>query len=116
MNPALQGPPVAGGPVGVMFNTLLRIDLTGGPPQALALPPGHCFSEPVHVPASHSGHEGWLLTIVDQQTDVSDFRHALWILDAGNVAAGPVARVHIAHRLRPQVHGWWVSAAELAAA
>ena len=29
MNPDMQGPPVAGGPVGVMFNTLLRIDLTG---------------------------------------------------------------------------------------
>ena len=29
MNPEMQGPPVAGGPVGVMFNTLLRVDLTG---------------------------------------------------------------------------------------
>ena len=116
MNPDMQGPPLAGGPVGVMFNTLLRVDLTGRPPQGLALPPGHCFSEPVHVPSSRTGHEGWLLTIVDQQTGVSDFRHVLWILDAGDVAAGPVARVHIAHRLRPQVHGWWVSAAELPAA
>ena len=116
MNPAMQGPPVAGGPVGAMFNALLRIDLTGRPPQALALPPGHCLSEPAHVPSSQPGHEGWLLTIVDQQTGVSDFRHALWILDAGNVSAGPVARVPIAHRLRPQVHGRWVSTAELAAA
>jgi len=116
MNPEMQGPPVAGGPVGVMFNTLLRVDLTGRPPQALALPPAHCFSEPAHVPASQAGHEGWLLTIVDQQTGIEDFRHALWILDAGDVAAGPVARVSIGHRLRPQVHGWWVREAELAAA
>ena len=116
MNPEMQGPPVAGGPVGVMFNTLLRVDLTGRAPQALALPPAHCFSEPAHVPASKAGHEGWLLTIVDQQTGIEDFRHALWILDAGDVAAGPVARVSIAHRLRPQVHGWWVREAELAAA
>jgi carotenoid cleavage dioxygenase-like enzyme len=116
MNPAMQGPPVAGGPVGVMFNTLLRLDLRGQPPQALALPPGHCFSEPAHVPASQPGHEGWLLTIVDQQTGENDFAHALWILEAGNVTAGPIARVSIPRRLRPQVHGWWVSAAELAAA
>ena len=116
MNPAMPGPPVAGGPVGVMFNTLLRVDLTGKPPQPLALPSGHCLSEPVHVPSSHPSHEGWLLTIVDHQTGPADFDHALWILDASNVAAGPVARVHIPHRLRPQVHGWWVSAAELAAA
>jgi carotenoid cleavage dioxygenase len=53
---------------------------------------------------------------VDRQTGESDFTHTLWILDAGDIAAGPIARVPIAHRLRPQVHGWWVSAAELAAA
>ncbi|HYC09312.1 MAG TPA: carotenoid oxygenase family protein [Steroidobacteraceae bacterium] len=116
MNPGMQGPPVAGGPVGVMFNTLLRVDLTGKPPQALALPPAHCLSEPVHVPSSQPSHEGWLLTIVDHQTGAADFSHALWILDAGNVAAGPVAQVRIPHRLRPQVHGWWVGAAELDAA
>ena len=113
MNPQLQGPPVAGGPVGAMFDTLLRLDFTGKPPQGYALPPGHCLNEPVHVPASQPGHEGWLLTIVDRQTGPTDFQHAVWIFDAGNVAAGPVARASIPHRLRPQVHGWWVSAAEL---
>lgn len=116
MNPQMQGPPVAGGPVGAMFNTLLRVDFSGRPPQALTLPPGHCLSEPVHVPASRSEGEGWLLTIVDEQSGESDFRHSLWILDAGKVAAGPVARVPIAHRLRPQVHGCWVNEAELAGA
>ena len=49
MNPEMRGPPVFGGPVGVMFNTLLRLDFTGRPPQALALPPGWCLSEPAHV-------------------------------------------------------------------
>jgi carotenoid cleavage dioxygenase len=116
MNPAMQGPPVLGGPVGVMFDTLLRLDFTGKPPQALTLPQCHCLSEPVHVPASKPGHDGWLMTMVDRQTGPSDFSHAVWILDAGNVGAGPVATIVIPHRLRPQVHGWWVSAAELAAA
>jgi carotenoid cleavage dioxygenase len=116
MNPEMQGPPVAGGPVGVMFNTLLRLDMHGGPPQGLALPAGQCFSEPVHVPAARAGHEGWLLAIVDEQLGAADFRHALWILDAGRVAAGPVARITIPHRLRPQVHGWWVSESQLRAA
>jgi carotenoid cleavage dioxygenase len=98
-----------------MFNMLLRLDFAGKPPQALALPPGHCFNEPVHVPSSTQGHEGWLLTIVDQQAGPSDFKHDLWILEAGNVAAGPIARIAIPHRLRPQVHGWWVSASQLGA-
>jgi carotenoid cleavage dioxygenase len=116
MDPQMQGPPVAGGPVGGMFNLLLRLDFNGKPPQAFALPPGHCFNEPVHVPASQPGHEGWLLTIVDRQTSPTDFQHAVWIFDAGNVTAGPVARASIPHRLRPQVHGWWVGAAEIRAA
>ncbi|MGO9932855.1 MAG: carotenoid oxygenase family protein [Steroidobacteraceae bacterium] len=116
MNQDLQGPPVAGGPVGAMFNLLLRLDFTGKQNLALALPPGHCFNEPVHVPSPAPGHEGWLLTMVDRQVGPSDFTHALWIIDAGNPGAGPVAKIAVPHRLRPQVHGWWVSAAELAAA
>jgi carotenoid cleavage dioxygenase-like enzyme len=116
LNPDMQGPPVAGGPVGAMFNLLLRLDFTGRPPEALPLPPGHCFNEPVHVPSSKQGHEGWLLTMVDRQLGPEDFTHALWIIDAGNPSAGPVAKIAVPHRLRPQVHGWWVSAAELAAA
>ncbi len=88
----------------------------GKPPQALGLPPAHCFNEPVHVPSSKAGHEGWLLAIVDSQTGPADFQHALWIIDAGNVGAGPIAKALIPHRLRPQVHGWWVAAAVIAAA
>jgi carotenoid cleavage dioxygenase-like enzyme len=113
MNPKMQGPPVAGGPVGAMFNMLLRLDFAGKPPQALELPPGSCINEPVHVPSARSGSEGWLLAVIDSQTGPSDFKHALWIMDAGNVAAGPIAKAAIPHRLRPQVHGWWVSAGEL---
>jgi carotenoid cleavage dioxygenase-like enzyme len=116
MNPEMQGPPVFGGPVGAMFNALLRIDLTGGPPQMLALPPAHCFNEPVHVPSDAAGHDGWLIVNVDQQTAENSFEHAAWIIEAGDVAAGPIAKIAIPARLRPQVHGWWVTAEQLAAA
>ncbi len=116
MNPEMRGPPVFGGPVGAMFNMLLRLDMKGGPPQALALGPGQCINEPVHVPSAMEGHEGWLLAIVDTQTGPNEFSHEAWIVNAGNVGAGPVARIAIPHRLRPQVHGWWVPKAQLAAA
>ncbi len=116
MNPELQGPPLLGGPVGAMFNLLLRLDMRGGPPQALALPAMAGFNEPVHVPSVTEGHEGWLVTIVDSQVGDNVFVHEAWVLDAGNIAAGPVAKVTIPHRLRPQVHGWWVPQAELDAA
>ncbi len=116
MNPEMQEPPVMGGPVYAMFNMLLRWDLRGGPPQALALTPGQCFNEPVHVPSSQAGHEGWLLMMVDTQTGANDFTHAVWIVEAGNVSAGAVAKIAIPRRQRPQVHGWWVTAAQLAVA
>jgi carotenoid cleavage dioxygenase-like enzyme len=116
MNPQMRGPPVAGGPVGAMFNMLLRVDFAGNPTQVFALPPGSCFNEPVHVPSASADGEGWLLAVVDSQTGPSEFKHALWIIDAGNVRAGPIAKAAIPHRLRPQVHGWWVGARELSLA
>ncbi len=114
MNPEMKGPPVFGGPVGAMFNMLLRWELRGGPPQGLALDPGHCFNEPVHVPSANG--EGWLVCIVDTQLGPNDFSHAAWIIDAGDVSAGAVAKITIPARQRPQVHGWWVNAVQLAAA
>ena len=116
MNPDMQGPPVLGGPVGVMFNLLLRLDFTGGPPQAFALPPGACLNEPVHVPAEDPAHGGWLLSVVQQQTGPEDFDNSLYILEADNLGAGPIAKVAIPRRLRSQVHGWWVSSEQLATA
>lgn len=116
MNPEMRGPPVAGGPVGAMFNMLMRLDFTGAPIQALALDPGMSFNEPVHVPSKTEGHEGWLVMVVDTQTGPDDFTHACWVIDAGNVGAGPVAKIEIPTRLRPQVHGWWVSSDQLAKA
>lgn len=113
INPEAAGPPVPGGPVLAMFNMLLRIEPGTGRIDALALPPGHAINEPVHIAADAPGHEGWLLAIVDRQTGDNSFEHAAWIIDAGNVGAGPVASVAIPHRLRPQVHGWWVSAEQL---
>jgi len=108
MNPERRGPPVFGGPVGAMFDLLLRLDFGGGPPQALALPMGSCFNEPVHVPSSTPGHQGWLVTMVDHQQGPDSFAHECWIIDGGNLPAGPVAKVTMPHRQRPQVHGWWV--------
>jgi carotenoid cleavage dioxygenase len=113
INPEAEGPPLLGGPVGAMFNMLLRIEPGTGRIDALPLPPAHSINEPVHVPSAEPGHEGWLVAIVDHQTGENRFEHAAWIVDAGNVAAGPVAKIAIPARLRPQVHGWWVPAAEL---
>lgn len=117
MNPEPQGPPLQAGPVGVAFNLLLRLEgMDSAAPriaQALPLPPLCGYNEPVHVPAAGPDHDGWLIMVVDRQTGDNRFVHEAWIVDAGDLAAGPVARIGIPTRLRPQVHGWWVPQAQL---
>lgn len=116
MNPQLQGPPLFAGPVGVGFNMLLGLDgmdtATPRVTQALPLPPQAAYNEPVHVPAADPAHDGWLIMIVDQQVG-DQLVHEAWVVDAGKIGAGPVAKVVIPARLRPQVHGWWVPQAQL---
>jgi carotenoid cleavage dioxygenase len=107
------GPPLIGGPVGFAFNSLLRIEPGTGRTAALELPPAHAIHEPVHIPARAPDHGGWLIAVVDRQTRESTFEHEVWILEADNVAAPPVARIAIPARLRTQVHGWWAPAGEI---
>lgn len=112
MNPQ-GGPPLPGGPVGTTFNALLRIEPGNGRIDMMGLPPAHAVNEPVHIPAADPDREGWLMMVVDRQAGEDDFRSQLWIVDAGDVAAGPVAKVSLPVRMRPQVHGWWVPMREL---
>lgn len=107
-NPA-GGPPMFGGPLGATINQLMRIDLETGELDCLLLPPGHAINEPVHIPAAHNAHGGWLLAMVDKQVADDDYRSEIWILRADDIQAQPVARVKMPVRVRPQVHGWWVS-------
>jgi len=109
MNPQ-GGPPMPGGPVGANFNCLLSIDLGNGRIELLGVPPGAAISEPAHIPSAETGHDGWLLTVVDlpnnpdpSQQIPGDYLSELWVLDAGNVAAGPVAKVKTGLPLRSQV-------------
>jgi carotenoid cleavage dioxygenase len=113
MNPEAKGPPLVGNVVGAAFNCLLRLDLATRRVDALALEPGMAINEPVHVPSSKSGHGGWLLAVVDREA-ARDYDSELWVLDADHIAAPPVAKVKVPLPLRPQVHGSWVSAAQLA--
>lgn len=118
MDPEMKGPPVFGGPVGAMFNLLVRLDgMSGTAPQvtnALPMELGWCYNEPVHVPSAD--HDGWLIVFVDHQIGENSFEHFAWVLEAGAISKGPVASIRIPHRLRPQVHGWWVPQAQLDAA
>lgn len=107
------GPPNIHGVVGAGFNALLRIEVGNGRFEALNLSPTQSINEPVHIPARDPEHEGWLAAVVDDHADMSS---ALWIVEAENPGKGPIAKVALPMRLRPQIHGWWVPAGELEAA
>lgn len=107
------GPPNIHGVVGAGFNALLRVEVGNGRIEALALAPDESISEPVHIPAQDADHEGWLAFVVDNHGSMTS---ALWLVDAGVPGKGPIARVPLPVRLRPQIHGTWVAAVDLATA
>ena len=113
MNPQ-GGPPVPGGPVGAQFNCLLRVEPATGRIGMAQFGPGTAVSEPVHVPSGKPGHDGWLILVVDREVDATHHESELVILDATDIGAPPVARVRVPVALHPQIHGCWVSAAQLA--
>jgi carotenoid cleavage dioxygenase len=118
MNPEAQGPPMLGGPVGVNFNALLRIEPGNGRLTMMGLPPGAAISEPVHVPSRESGHGGWLLAAIDIPTGPvpHQYETELWVIEADQVENGAIAKVRTGLTLRSQVHGCWVSRKQLSRA
>ena len=117
MNPQ-GGPPMVGGPVGVNFNALMRIEPGNGRLSVMGVPPGAAISEPAHVPSSDPAHGGWLLSVVDLPNGPPgapspDYSSELWIVEADEVEKGPIAKVRTGLALRSQVHGAWVGRTKL---
>ena len=73
------------------------------------LPAGDKISEPVFVERSKDAVEGdgWLLAVVYR---ARENRSDLAVFNATNVEAGPVALVHLGHRVPDGFHGNWVGA------
>jgi carotenoid cleavage dioxygenase-like enzyme len=104
------GPPLVCGPVGAGFNTMMRMEVKSGRLTKLAVPPGMTIQEAVHIPSKKPGHEGYLAFVVDlHEKNLSE----VWLVEAANLAKGPIARIHVPLRLRAAVHGNWVTTAEL---
>lgn len=58
-------------------------------------------------PDGAAENDGWLLTVV---TDRAEGRSDLAVIDARDVAAGPIARVHLPQRLPFGFHSNWFPA------
>ncbi|MGL5850648.1 MAG: carotenoid oxygenase family protein [Phycicoccus sp.] len=76
------------------------------------LGPGRATMEPAVVPRQGATAEddGWVLSVVH---DATRDRAKLVMLDAADVAAAPLARVHLPQRVPFGFHGNWVDDAEV---
>ena len=85
-----------------------HLDLASGRRSLFQLPDGDATSEPIFVPRSAASDEGdgWLLAVVHRaRENVSD----LVVLDARDVASGPVATASVPRRVPHGFHGNWVA-------
>jgi len=93
---------------GGFANEIYKWDLDTGKSWSYELPGGGQAGEPVFAecPGSPGEDEGWLMCFAfDPKTEKSD----LIILDASDIEAGPVARVHIPARVPFGFHGSWIA-------
>lgn len=88
---------------------LVHVDGNGKRLGNYLLPAGDTISEPVFVERSPDAAEGdgWLLSAVWR---AQENRSDLAVFNAGDVEAGPVALVHLGHRVPDGFHGNWVGA------
>lgn len=96
-----------GAPGDFVTDGVARIDMETGRRDAFRFGPKHFVGEPVFAPAGPAEGEGWLLAQVQSGETGRNF---LAVFEAGNVSAGPVARVHLAHHVPLSFHGWWQAA------
>jgi len=96
-----------GGTIESFGQELYKYDLRDGRSWTHRFGPGFAAGEPVFAaaPGAKGEDEGWLLTYVyDAARDASD----LAILDATDLAKGPIARVHLPRRVPNGFHGSWI--------
>ncbi|MBW8754520.1 MAG: carotenoid oxygenase family protein, partial [Sphingomonadales bacterium] len=87
---------------------LYRHDLVAGTRSVHDFGPGRVPGEFVFVPrhADAAEGDGWLMGyVIDTASETTE----LVVLDASDMAAAPVARVHIPHRIPPGFHGNWLA-------
>ena len=92
---------------GMSFNSLAHIDLKTGRRTMLEYDAGDAPGEPVFVPRSAAAAEGdgFVLSVVYRG---AEDRSELQVFEAQDLAAGPIARARVPHRVPFGFHGnWW---------
>ena len=83
---------------------VVRLDMRSGTRDEFRFGPRHYAGEPAFVPRGDSRDDGWILTLVQSGDTGNGF---LAVLDAANLAAGPLATVHLDHHTPISLHGCW---------
>jgi carotenoid cleavage dioxygenase-like enzyme len=106
------GPMPDFGPMGPPFNCLVHLDDHTGERTRFYPGPDSAPEEPVFVPKGPDAGEGegYLISVVSRRLLN---RNDIVILDALDLAAGPIATLKVPFRLRYAFHGTWVSGADL---
>jgi carotenoid cleavage dioxygenase len=106
------GPMPDFGPMGPPFNCLVHLDDDTGARTRYYPGPDSAPEEPVFIPkdADSAEGEGYLISVVSRRLLG---RNDIVILDALDLAAGPIATIKVPFRLRYAFHGTWVPGEEL---
>ncbi|KAK7709615.1 transcriptional regulatory protein rco1 [Botryosphaeria dothidea] len=101
-----------GPPAGGLFNVVGHFSWDGRGEDTFWAGPTATFQEPTFVPkkGSEVEGEGWLVAL---QNHLDVLRNDVVILDALDVAKGPVAVIHLPFKLKLGLHGNWVDAREI---
>ena len=93
---------------GMTFNSIAHVDLKTGRRTVLEYDAGDAPGEPVFVPRSADAEEGdgYVLSVVYRG---ADDRSELQVFDAQDIAAGPIARARVPHRVPFGFHGNWLA-------
>ena len=95
-----------GPPAGGLFNCLGHYTWDGRTEDVYWAGSRSTFQEPTFIPKQNGGEaEGWLIALVNR-LDV--LRNDIVILDAQNLAAGPIATIHLPFKLKLGLHGNFV--------
>jgi carotenoid cleavage dioxygenase-like enzyme len=98
-----------GAPPFQFFNQLAHLNVETGETQTWFAGDAECFQEPIFVPRSADAPEGdgYVISLLNHLRSEST---ELVVLDALDLAAGPVARIQVPFRMRMSLHGNWTPA------
>lgn len=100
-------------PGSFLFDGILRYDHTTGASQRFLFGEGRFGSESPMAPChdAQAEDDGYVVSFV---TDMVADRSECVVLDARDIAAGPVARILLPHRISSGTHACWADAREIA--